>query len=72
MYKFDTTKYKELLNGRTVRWLAKELCYGETVIYLILNGHKTCKKALALAIVKVLDDKNKIEDYFYEVGNEGE
>ena len=29
MYMFDVSKYKELLDGRSVRWLAKELCYGE-------------------------------------------
>lgn len=67
MYMFDVSKYKELLDGRSVRWLAKELCYGETSIYLILNGHKSCKKALALAIVKTLNDNNNIEDYFYEI-----
>lgn len=70
MYKFNISKYKELLDGRTVRWLAKELGYGETVIYLILNGHKCCKKALAFAIVKTLNNDNLIEDYFYKVEGE--
>lgn len=64
MYKFKTEKYMELLNGRTVEWLSGQLGYTATTLYLIFNGHKTCKKALAFAIVKTLDNNNEILDFF--------
>lgn len=67
MYRFKKEKYKELLNGKTVEWLAKEIGYTTVSLYNILNGHNTCKKPLAYMIVKVLDDKNEIEYYFDNV-----
>ena len=67
MYNFKTEKYIELLNGKTVEWLSKELGYTTTTLYLIFNGHKSCKKALAIAIVKTLDINNEVEEYFEEI-----
>ena len=56
MYKFKKEKYIELLNGRTVEWLSKQINYTSVTLYNIFNGHKTCKKVLALAIVKTLNN----------------
>lgn len=67
MYKFRTEKYVKLLDGRTVEWLSKEVGYTPTMLYLIFNGHKSCKKALALAIIKVLDNDSDIDEYFEEI-----
>lgn len=67
MYEFKKEKYLELLNGKTVEWLSSELGYTPTTFYLIFNGHKSCKKALAFAIVKTLDINNEILDYFDKV-----
>lgn len=67
MYIFKKDKYVELLNGKTVEWLSKELGYSATTLYLIFNGHKNCKKALAIAIVKTLDINNEVEEYFEEI-----
>lgn len=67
MYIFKKDKYIELLNGKTVEWLSKELGYSATTLYLIFNGHKSCKKALAIAIVKTLDINNEVEEYFEEI-----
>ena len=67
MYKFRKEKYVDLLNGKTVEWLANELGYTPTTFYLIFNGHKSVKKALALAIVKELDIKNEVEEYFEKI-----
>lgn len=67
MYIFKKDKYVELLNGKTVEWLSKELGYSATTLYLIFNGHKSCKKALAIAIVKTLDINNEVEEYFEEI-----
>lgn len=67
MYKFKKEKYIPLLNGRTVEWLSNEVGYSSTMLYLIFNGHKTCKKALAIAIVKILDDDACIDEYFEKI-----
>ena len=67
MYKFKTEKYVKLLDGRTVEWLSKEVGYSSTMLYLIFNGHKSCKKALAIAIIKILDSDSDIEEYFEEI-----
>ena len=67
LYKFKTERYKELLNGRSVEWLSQELGYNVTTLYLIFNGHKSCKKALAFAIVKALDINNEVGDYFEKI-----
>jgi hypothetical protein len=67
MYIFKKDRYIELLNGKTVEWLSKELGYSATTLYLIFNGHKSCKKALAIAIVKTLDINNEVEEYFEEI-----
>lgn len=67
MYKFKKEKYIKLLNGRTVEWLSKQVGYSSTMLYLIFNGHKNCKKALAIAIIKILDNDSDIEEYFEEI-----
>ena len=63
MYKFKTDKYIELLDGRTVEWLSKELGYTNMSLYALFNGRRTCKKAMAIAICAVLG-KSDINDYF--------
>lgn len=67
MYKFKTEKYKELLDGRSCEWLARELGYNNCTLSLIFNGHKKCKKALAIAIVKTLDNNHEVEDFFDKI-----
>jgi hypothetical protein len=67
MYKFKKEKYFDLLDGRTVEWLSREVGYSSTMLYLIFNGHKNCKKALAIAIVTTLDKDSNIEEYFEEI-----
>ncbi len=64
MYKFKTEKYLELLDGKTVEWLSNKLGYSNVSLYNLFNGHRTCKYAMALAIVKVLDNKYKVEEFF--------
>lgn len=67
MYKFKIEKYAELLNGKTVEWLSKEIGYSATTLYLIFNEHKNCKKALAIAIVKTLDINNEVDEFFEKI-----
>lgn len=69
MYYFRTEKYAELLNGRSVEWLSKQVEYTATSLYLLFNGHNGCKKPLAFMIVKLLDEKNEIDTFFYKKGD---
>ena len=66
-YKFKKEKYVELLDGRTVEWLSNQIGYTSTTLYLIFNGHKNVKKALALAIVKTFNNDYEVEDFFDRV-----
>lgn len=70
MYKFKKEKYIELLNGRTVEWLSKEIGYSATTLYLVFNCHKNVKKALAIAIVKTLDESRHVDDFFEYIRGE--
>lgn len=72
MYRFKKEKYIELLDGRTVEWLAGKLGYTATTLYLIFNGHNLCKYAFALAIVKVLNNDNEVSDFFDKIDDKGE
>ena len=70
MYRFKKEKYLELLDGRTADWLANQIGYTNTTLSLIFNGHKNCKKVLALAIVKTLNNDYEIEDFFEYIEGE--
>lgn len=69
MYDFKTEKYIELLDGRTVEWLSKELGYSNMSLYALFNGRRHCKKALAIAICSILG-KSDINEYFIEIKGE--
>lgn len=70
MYLFKTEKYLELLDGRTADWLANQLGYSATTLSLIFNARKTCKKALAIAIVKTLNNNYEVNDFFEYIEGE--
>lgn len=70
MYMFKKDKYVELLDGRTVEWLSRQLNYTPVTLYNIFNGHKKCKKVLAMAIVKTLNNEYEIDDFFEMVEGE--
>lgn len=71
MYRFKKEKYLELLDGRTCEWLASKIGYTNVTLSYIFNGHKTCKYALALAIVKTMNNDYEIDDFFEKI-DEGE
>ena len=64
MYWFKKEKYLEMLDGRSVEWLSNQLGYSKVTLYNLFNGHKGCKKAIAIAIVKTLNDTYNVDDYF--------
>lgn len=70
MYIFKKEKYLELLNGKTADWLARELGYTATTMSLIFNARKSVKKAMAIAIVKTLDNNYEVEDFFEYIEGE--
>ena len=69
MYYFKKDKYMEMLDGRTVEWLARQIGYNNMTLYAIFNGRRGCKRGLALGIVKTLNDDYRVDDYFYEIDN---
>lgn len=71
MYKFRKDKYLELLDGRTVEWLSRQLGYSATTLYQLFNCHTTCKKAMALAIVKTFSNIYEVDDYFEKIDEKG-
>ena len=71
MYRFKKERYLELLDGRTAEWLANQIGYSNVTLSLIFNGHKDCKKALAIAIVKTMCNDYEVLDFFDYV-EEGE
>ena len=64
MYIFKCEKYKDLLNGRSIEWLSEQTKYNRVTLSNILNGKIHCKKIIAIAIVKTLDNNNSVEDFF--------
>lgn len=70
MYIFKKEKYLELLNGKTADWLARELGYTATTMSLIFNARKSVKKAMAIAIVKTLDNNYEVDDFFEYIEGE--
>lgn len=71
MYIFKCEKYKELLDGRSIEWLSEQTKYNRVTLSNILNGKIHCKKVVAIAIVKTLNNDNSVEDYF-DCSEEGE
>lgn len=63
MYYFRVEKYIDLLDGRTVEWLSKQIGYTNMSLYALFNGRRGCKKALGLAICSVLE--KDFNEYFY-------
>ena len=67
MYKFKVELYDKLMYGRTLFWLADQLGYSHITLSLIFNGHKYVKKALALAIVKTIDNSYEVIIYYDKI-----
>lgn len=67
LYKFKKETYEKLMDGRKCEWLADEIGYNNCTLSLIFNGHKLCKKALALAIVKTMNNDYTVEEFFEKI-----
>jgi hypothetical protein len=65
MYYFNAVEKAKVLQGRTVRYLAREkLFITEQYLCQILKGKKGCSKLLALNIAQCICWNAKLEDYF--------
>ena len=64
MYYFRYEKRDELLKGKTVEWLSRELDYTMPMLYNIFNNNIGCRKIIAFAIVKMVDLNYSIDDFF--------
>lgn len=64
LYRFRKEKYTELLGDKTVVWLSKQLDYTVPMLYNIFNNNINCRKIVALAIVKTMNNSYEIEDFF--------
>lgn len=64
LYYFKKDKQEELLGEKTVVWLSKKLDYTAPMLYNIFNNNIGCRKIIAQAIVKTMNPKYKIEDFF--------
>lgn len=70
MWQFKETKKAELLQGRTIKYLAeKKLFISYPYLVNILKGKRSCSKRLANDITHCISWDAKLEDYFYEKGD---
>lgn len=71
MYYFVVKKKEELLNGRTITYLAKnKLFVTREYLTSILNGQRGCSKLLANNICSC--SENGTIEYFFKKMNRGE
>ena len=69
MYYFKEIEKAQILQGRTIKYLAeKKLDITKEYLTSILNGKRGCSVRLARNIVQCISWNAKIEDYFYKKG----
>lgn len=64
MYIFNKKERANLLDGRTVTYVADKIGVTSQFLSQVLNGKRTCSKTVAYCIVKCLCEEAEIEDYF--------
>ena len=60
---FKKKKKKEILQGRSTRYVAEILDYNECYLSMVFNNHKSCSLKLARKITQLVPEA-KIEDFF--------
>ena len=69
MWIFKEEKKEDVLQGRTITYLAeKKLFITTAYLCVILNGSRGCSTRLAQSILNCAFDNAKIEDYFVKKG----
>ena len=64
MYLFKKDEKTNLLNGRTITYVASEIGITKEFLTSILNGKRACSRLVAYCVVKSLHSDAEIEDFF--------
>lgn len=67
MWMFKTENKSDLLQGRTIKYIAKQIELSVPLLVPVLNGKKTTQKSTAFYIVKSCRPEAELEDYFYKI-----
>lgn len=68
MYMFKKINKKDVLNGRTITYMAKEIGITNQYLTNIFNHKISCSKLVAYCITKFLNSNAEINDYFIAKG----
>lgn len=64
MYIFNEKEKANILQGRTITYVANKIGVTGAFLTSVLNGKRTCSKTIAYCVVKCLCQDAEIEDYF--------
>lgn len=64
MYIFKKELRDELLDGRSIKYVAQKIGISRVWLYKILNSENKTSKAIAYYLVKVCNPEAEIKDYF--------
>ena len=64
MYRFIIDKKEELLNGKTISWVAKNVGISRSYLTDVLNDKRTTTKMTAYCIVKSCNEDYEINQFF--------
>lgn len=64
MYRFKNDEKINLLQGRTITYVANKIGITPSFLTAVLNNKRDCSKTVAYAIVKCLCQDAEIIDYF--------
>lgn len=67
MWMFKTELKQDLLLGRTMKYIAKEIELSHSLLVCVLNGKKPTHKSTAYYLVKSCRPEAELEDYFYKI-----
>lgn len=69
MYIFKKELKDELLDGRSVIYVAKKIGISRVWLYKVINAETKTSKAIAYYLVKACNPEAEIKDYFDRVGD---
>ena len=68
MYIFKKEFRDELLDGRSIKYVAQKIGISRVWLHKILNSESKTSKAIAYYLVKTCNPEAEIEDYFDRIG----
>lgn len=67
MWWFKTELKEDLLQGRTIKYVSKQIEVSLSLFNRLLNGKIGTQKSTAFYIVKSCRPDKELEDYFYKI-----